>query len=295
MCRCRRIESGGLGHVFELVRHAGAGAFLDRAAAWLLAREAEHNLHLSLAYARRDGGESEPEALFGTVEAAGRVVGCVIRTPPHKLLVTDMPVGAAECVASRVGELYDSIPAVLGPRSIAMAIADAWVAATGGEARLGMGQGLYRLTEVVPVKGVRGRARLATPDDIEALIPWGEGFGRDAGATFTLPADGVRKLVERHAMFVWEDERLCSMTVAQGLTGAGCRVGYVYTPTELRGSGYASALVAEVSQRMLDAGLAFCVLYTDLSNPTSNAIYQKIGYARIAEVADVDIEARSGA
>ena len=41
---------------------------------------------------------------------------------------------------------------------------------------------------------------------------------------------------------------------------------------------------------MLDAGLSFCILYTDLSSPTSNSIYQKIGYARIADVVDVEIE-----
>jgi len=63
----------------------------------------------------------------------------------------------------------------------------------------------------------------------------------------------------------------------------------VYTPPELRGRGYASALVAELSQRMLDSGMSFCVLYTDLGNSTSNAIYQRIGYNAICDVRDIDI------
>ena len=151
-------------------------------------------------------------------------------------------------------------------------------------------QGVYQLDRVIPVEGVRGRARMATQGDVETLIPWGEGFGQDLGEAFTLRAESIRKLVDRNGMFVWVDGGLCSMTVAQGLTGTGCRVGYVYTPPERRGSGYASALVAAVSQRMFDAGLSFCVLYTDLSNPTSNSIYKKIGYARIADVVDVEIE-----
>lgn len=277
--------------MYELIQHAGPAEFLERGEGWLEAREAEHNLHLSLAYARREKGEAEPGALFGTVEAEGAVVGCVIRTPPHKLLVTHMPVGAAAAVVDGVAALFDSIPAVLGPRKVAEAVAELWVQRRGGTARLGMRQGIYVLSEVVPVLGVSGQARLATADDLDLLIPWGEGFGRDAGAMFTLPADGVRKLVERNDMFVWDDGRPVCMTVAQGVTGRGCRVGYVYTPPELRGGGYASALVAAVSQRMLDSGLAFCALYTDLSNPTSNSIYQKIGYVRIAEVVDVEVEA----
>ena len=77
--------------------------------------------------------------------------------------------------------------------------------------------------------------------------------------------------------------------LAQGRTPNGVRVGYAYTPPESRRRGYASACVAEVSRRMLNTGLSFCVLYTDLTNPTSNAIYQRLGYDAIADVRDFDI------
>jgi hypothetical protein len=55
-------------------------------------------------------------------------------------------------------------------------------------------------------------------------------------------------------------------------------VSAVYTPREQRQHGYASALVARLSQHLLDMGYEFVTLFTDLENPTSNAIYQKIGY-----------------
>ena len=77
------------------------------------------------------------------------------------------------------------------------------------------------------------------------------------------------------------------MAVAKGATRNGIRIGYVYTPPESRARGYASALVAAVSQKMLDEGFAFCVLYTDLSNPTSNAIYARVGYEPVADVLDM--------
>lgn len=69
----------------------------------------------------------------------------------------------------------------------------------------------------------------------------------------------------------------------QGATRHGIRVGFVYTPPGLRGRGYASACVAAVSERALASGKRFCTLYTDLANPTSNAIYQRLGYRRIGE------------
>ena len=61
------------------------------------------------------------------------------------------------------------------------------------------------------------------------------------------------------------------------------RVGLVYTPPEHRRHGYAAACTAAVSQAALDAGAACCVLYTQLSNPQSNAIYRRLGYEPIQE------------
>ena len=52
----------------------------------------------------------------------------------------------------------------------------------------------------------------------------------------------------------------------------------VYTPKEYRQKGYATAVVAELSRTILNSGKKFCTLFTDLANPTSNSIYQKIGY-----------------
>jgi hypothetical protein len=57
----------------------------------------------------------------------------------------------------------------------------------------------------------------------------------------------------------------------------------VYTPPELRGRGYASALTAHVSAEQLAAGRSFCFLYTDLANPTSNRIYVALGYERVCD------------
>ena len=274
---------------YELVRHAGPGDFLQRAESWLLASEAEHNLHLSLAYVRRDAGATGADVLFGTVEQDGDLVGCVIRTPPHKVLITSMPPEAAPDIVGPVAELYDEIPAVLGPADSAVAVASAWTALKGGGWETGMQQRIYRLDQVEPVRPVPGAMRLATMDDLELLTDWGTGFARDAGHAFLLAREQVNRMIERQDLHIWQDESPASMAVAQGATPNGCRIGYVYTPRELRGRGYASALVARLSQRMLDSGMTFCVLYTDLGNPTPNAIYQRIGYNAICDVRDIDI------
>lgn len=261
--------------MIEVVAQPGAAAFLDRAESWLLLDEAQYNLHVSLAYACREDSAVAPEALFATVEQSGAVVGCVIRTPPHKLLVTEMPIEAASEVAHTAAARYGEIPAVLGPETIAVAVADAWTTIRGGSLRRGMHHRIYRLDEVKAVTDVAGSARAATRDDLELLSRWGQGFGRDVGPGFALGAESILRMIDQGQMFIWDDDAPVAMAVARGGTPNGCRVGYVYTPDDRRKRGYASALVAAVSQRMLDSGLTFCILYTDLSNPTSNAIYQR--------------------
>jgi predicted GNAT family acetyltransferase len=69
-----------------------------------------------------------------------------------------------------------------------------------------------------------------------------------------------------------------------GRTARGVRVSFVYTPPEFRRLGYAAACVASLTQQLLDEGQSFCCLYADLANPTSNGIYQRMGYRPICDV-----------
>ena len=85
------------------------------------------------------------------------------------------------------------------------------------------------------------------------------------------------------AWLVWDDGGPVSLAAYGNPTPSGIRVGPVYTPPELRGRGYATSLVAELTAERLAAGSAFCFLITDLSNPTSNVIYARIGYEPVAD------------
>jgi predicted GNAT family acetyltransferase len=140
---------------------------------------------------------------------------------------------------------------------------------------------------------------VATPDDRELALRWFVAFAEEAlhqGGPGSDRADEVidHRLSSRTAgIFLWEDDgEPVSLAGWGGPTPNGIRVGPVYTPPELRGRGYATALTAELSRRLLDGrlfegGRRFCFLYTDLANPTSNAIYERIGYRRVAESAEI--------
>jgi predicted GNAT family acetyltransferase len=64
----------------------------------------------------------------------------------------------------------------------------------------------------------------------------------------------------------------------------------VYTPPEHRRQGYAGALTSHVSAEIRSAGNQAC-LYTNLADPTSNSIYQQVGYRPVADFVEVEFSA----
>jgi predicted GNAT family acetyltransferase len=91
-------------------------------------------------------------------------------------------------------------------------------------------------------------------------------------------------MIDRRVILLWERDGVgVSCANIARRTPHGAAVAFVYTPPEHRSRGYATSCVAELTQRQLDAGAAFCCLYTDLANPTSNAIYARIGYRPVCD------------
>jgi predicted GNAT family acetyltransferase len=162
-----------------------------------------------------------------------------------------------------------------------------------------MRQGVYALEQVEPLDPVPGAARVAKDDDFGLLLRWWIAFGEEVlhegGPGREDAEENVRHKLRSPTggFLLWEDDGdAVSLAGWGGPTPNGIRVGPVYTPPELRGRGYATALTAELSRQLLDGtlfegGRRFCFLYTDLANPTSNAIYERIGYRKVAESAEI--------
>ena len=269
----------------RIVRHPTADGFLARDEAWLLEAEAEHNLPLALA----GGLRSRPLAseYFATIECDGAVAGCAFRTPPYKFGVTRMPAAAIPVLVDAVGAVFPTLDLVLGPPDTAAAFARTWCDRTGASPRPGLAQRIYRLDRVQPPPHPpAGLLRTATSDDLTLVAQWLHAFGEEAHPVEN-PEAMARMRVERGEIALWVDDGVVrSMAASVGRTRNGARIGMVYTPPAARERGYASACVAALSQRVLDDGARFCMLYTDLANPVSNAIYQRIGYVPVADATD---------
>ena len=275
----------------RVTRPADAQAFLSQAGEFLAAREAEHNLILGLcSRLEHDPLLYGEPPYFAVAEDEGRVVGVTMRTPPHNLIlseiVEDSAVGA---FVEDARDAFDTLPGVVGPKARTAQFANGWRSATGAKPRLEIAQRIFAADHVDEPRPTPGAMRDYEPADRELAIRWMDEFVAEALPDDAPQPDSSAEFVDRReedpeaGLVVWEDERPVSMAGFGGQTPNGIRVGPVYTPQDLRGRGYASALTAALTQRLLDSGRRFCFLYTDLANPTSNSIYQRIGYRAVAD------------
>jgi GNAT superfamily N-acetyltransferase len=227
------------------------------------------------------------------VEGARAVQAVFVHTPPHPLLLSPLPDGAAELLVAALIDAGRLPSAVDGPLDSAQDFADAWRAATGRSHVVRRRTRLYVLPELIwPSPMPPGTARIGTEADLELLVRWYVEFGAEAGEPRPTVEPIVRDRIGYGGLTLWEVDGVpVSMAgVTRMLDGGGMRVAPVYTPKPLRGRGYAGAVTAAVSQAALDAGAAEVSLFTDLANPTSNALYQRLGYRSLEDRVILEFE-----
>ena len=269
-------------------------AFLAAASALLLADEARHNLILGLAGTLRDHPSHYLEYGLWLAEDGSEVVGAALRTPPHNLVVArPRDDSALEALAAQID---DDPPGIVAAQPEAATFAAAWAVRTGAAARMNRAQGVFAVDRVERPAATSGRFRDAGAADRPLLLHWWRAFAEEALGEST-DDDSVAHAVDRRleaaeaGVSLWENNRPVSVASFGNPTPNGIRIGPVYTPPEHRRRGYASALVAELSERLL-VKRRFCFLFTDLANPTANRIYERIGYRRVCEAAEIVFERR---
>ncbi|GKV54699.1 acetyltransferase [Sporosarcina sp. NCCP-2222] len=248
-----------------------------------------NSLFYGVLQAIRAGKYADP--FMGIVEEEGELLGLFQMTPPHALNI----IVAAE---DRIEEIFQeairyilehSIPvqSIISQKPWAERFSAEWEKQTGQTSVVLMDQGLYRL-DVTDESLVHspGNWRKAIEGDSSLIEEWYNAFESDTHLPVTdlnVVKEKVSKFIEDGEVFVWEhDGEVVSMMKKSRPTKNSITVSLVFTPSDQRRKGYARSLVAHVSKELLQE-YAFCVLYTDMLNPTSNKIYKEIGYQHIAD------------
>jgi RimJ/RimL family protein N-acetyltransferase len=234
-----------------------------------------------------DAGQAGRPLLGWWSDPAGAVAGAFMHTPPFPIVLTAVDLeAAAELAAATLAAR--PVGGVNAHPEVAEAFGDAWRAGRpGGRVDVYRRQRLYRLAELVwPDPAPDGAARVARGCDAALTADWFAAFAREVDdmGKGENQAAAAREKISHGGVTVWEAAGEPVAIACNTMPVAGqVRIGPVYTPPELRGRGYASAATAAVSQRLLEAGAEEVLLYTDLANPVSNSIYQRIGYRPVED------------
>ncbi|MEU4621745.1 GNAT family N-acetyltransferase [Actinoplanes sp. NPDC023801] len=266
-------------------------AFAGNAGDFLRSSPVRHTVLLTVAGTLRSRGphaygQSDPILGWWTTES-GEVAGALLQTPPYPLTLTEVPPEAVPELVTALGPhpltaanlLAADVPAFTG----------AWLARHGGTVAHGMRTRLFQLAALTPPDPwPSGTDRLATTADRPLLISWFRSFHEYIGEE---PEDLGALVDDRMAhggITLWESGGVPVSMAAYTRPEAGMvRVQYVWTPPEHRRQGFGGAATSAATRNALDAGASDVVLFTDLANPTSNALYPRLGYRPIEDRAVV--------
>ncbi len=279
--------------MIRIQTYTDASLFLDKTRTIFEQQETLYGLMLSISQQLAENPNHFGSAPFlATVADDDELHLIALMTPPYKLQLSSLTANDSGALKLLAEYLYGEnwpVPAVLAERRTAEAFAAQWCTLNDCTSNAGMQQRIYELRTVNPLAEIPGSFRPAQEEEIGQLTDWAISFLRQVH--LSEEKERMRKqvgeMVERGELYVWHHDELLSMAAFRRPTPKGICISFVYTPAEKRRQGYATALVGKMSQHALNTGRQFCTLYTDLSNPTSNNIYQKIGYQPIADVVDV--------
>lgn len=259
---------------FELV-----GPFLEK-------DEVRNTLPLGIARSFVD--TATHDGLMFSVESGADVVAVAVKSPHRNLVLTDAPEPAMRALANYLFAYALPVPGVTAPLQTARDFSLAWKALTDAQSNDRVALRLFQAKHVNDLPCSKGAFRYAGLSDQEQVELWLQSFIDEVNLDrLDNLRDRVMTMLGAANVGLWEQGECRSMAAITRRTERGAHVSWVYTPRTHRGNGYATACVAELCRRELAGGKSYCTLYTDLANPTSNAIYQRIGFEPVCDSVDL--------
>ncbi len=268
-----------------------ARAFVDQTLPDLSRDETRNNLILGLALRLKQDRHAytEQDPLMAVVsDESGKNLAMAIMTPPFPMIVQSEPLHpqALETLADALLKNGWNLPGVNGVSEVSDAFAQIWDRMTGQIVGLLMSLRAYELRKVADLEYPTGEMRVAEEKDAQKVAEMQNAMREELvlqpGNAATV--ESALKTIQQQLTFFWVvDGEVVSITTAVRPQIKGICISGVYTPPEFRRRGYARALVAEVTKEMLSRGFELTNLFTDLANPTSNKIYQEVGYKAVCD------------
>lgn len=232
-------------------------------------------------------------------DASGAPDGLAMRSgdwPPYLL---DVRPDAARRLAGEVLARGERPGGANGTLASAQAFCERLIEEIGGAVHVERATRLFQVTHLVPPTGVPGEGRLARADEVDFCTDWFLAFHDEVGEAPTASREEqcaeyraiVADRTAQDCLWLWEDDgRVVSLAGARPAAFGFARIGPVYTPPENRGHGFAAAVTCLAALTIQGRDATPC-LFTDLANPTSNGVYQRIGFEPVEDTVNLRIGA----
>jgi hypothetical protein len=277
----------------SVTRHAEPHAFLAAARPLTDGNPAVRTLVAAIV-ARWHEGDAAAARYAATFDD-GAEHGFAFVASGQPLVLENSAPRAAEAFAADLPAAWRALPGVLGEHAPCVVFAQAWCERFGGRWHEAAHLRHHSLTCVDPVPFTPGGMRKATGANADWLLRLSLDFAfearlPDARASIV---EGVARRLRDGGYRIWEDDGAVAFAGFGTAEATSARIAPVYTLPGRRRRGYA-ALTAALSQALLDAGKRELFLLTDVANPTSNAIYAKVGYRPLGDTHRIDFELAHG-
>jgi RimJ/RimL family protein N-acetyltransferase len=234
----------------------------------------------------------------------GEVVSAAMRTAPfapYPCFCLPMPVAAAQGLARALHARGEHLGGSNGALPAAREVLDETARLTGSQVQVKQHTRLFEATTVEVPSAPPGTLRLLRADEAELGLARFRAFGREAdeqagredghsgaGEHFTI--GDIIDRIGYDGLWAFEspDGEVVHLTGVSLPAYGVSRVGPVYTPRGHRGRGIAGYVVGELTRRGLANRTRMC-LFTDQANPVSNKIYERLGYRRVVDMANLVI------
>ena len=283
----------------RIIQYHTATDFISDNLTLLETEEAANNLIIGLAFGIKRQKYSVDDCLLFAVFEGEKSIFCALQTPNRNLTFY----GEERAIPAAISWLVDfcevrdhQIPGLVAPRALTVAFAEQWQQQTGIAWKVHMPQRVFQLDQVTDFSESPGSLRKARTEDKATIARWLIDFHEEAIEEDIRGEEMERaqKMLDADRLYLWEDGQAVSMAASTRSTANGISINAVFTPKEFRKKGYASSCVANLCRILLAQGHQFCSLFTDADNPTSNKIYQDIGFREVAKFQSIEFLSKEG-
>jgi predicted GNAT family acetyltransferase len=236
----------------------------------------------SIATSVENGSRTYEDYFWWAVTSDNQVQGVAIRTVPYGYVFSPMPEIATKALYSAISKNDEGMKEFAGPKTVIDFIEEVTSATIVEEES----ELIYQNDSLIPVPPI-GQVRTGISEDFELILNWMQEFMAETGLRSFNLESMVQNAIDsgRYSILEINGIPVClggnsDVQRFEGISVA--RVGPIYTPIDLRKKGYASSLTSHITAEIHALG-AVAMLYTQADNPTSNKIYQEIGYMLVDE------------